>query len=158
MKKKSIVILGLLAALLAFSMVLTGCPDSNGGGGGGGGGGEPAWPASFVYTTYQGDPAGGWAVGGGEASIGFATSPDQENRSYLIVLSDGSFYRLMGVSGTVFTVQKEEESALTGSSWTFTAAASGSGGSAQIVVSASGNTTALANGTYTRGTLPAGDE
>jgi predicted small secreted protein len=33
MKKRGVLILGLPAALLAFSMVLTSCPDPNGGGG-----------------------------------------------------------------------------------------------------------------------------
>jgi hypothetical protein len=156
MNKKNMVILGLLAALLAFSMVLTGCDDPNKDDKKSGGG-EPAWPAAFLYDTYDDAPAGGWAVGGGAATIGFITYPGQDNRSYLVIISGGGFYRLTGISGAVYTVQKEESSELTGDPWTFTAAASGSGGSAQIVVSASGKTSELANGNYSRGTLPTGD-
>ena len=54
MKKRSALIFGLLAVLLAFSMVLTGCPDPNKDDGGGGGGGNPflgTWQATIQQST-----------------------------------------------------------------------------------------------------------
>ena len=52
MKKRSTLIFGLLAALLAFSMVLAGCDDPNKDNGGGGGG--PSIPEGMIGTWTHG--------------------------------------------------------------------------------------------------------
>ena len=64
MKKRSALFFGLLAAVLAFSMVLAGCEDPNGSDGDGGGG--VAWRSELV--------SGGGGLWSGVSSLGFANS------------------------------------------------------------------------------------
>ena len=88
MKKRSALIFGLLAVLLAFSMVLTGCPDPNKDDGGGGGGGNPflgTWQTTIqqytetltfnndgTFTSSWGaDDSGTYTVNGNTATMTF---------------------------------------------------------------------------------------
>ena len=59
MKKRSTLIFGLLAAVLAFSMVLAGCEDPNGSDGDGGGG--VAWRSELVPDSAEGSSFGIWS-------------------------------------------------------------------------------------------------
>ena len=54
MKKRSALIFGLPAMVLAFSMVLAGCEDPNGGGGGGGGGGDDGITIDSFVGEWEG--------------------------------------------------------------------------------------------------------
>ena len=104
MKKKSMVIFGVLAALLAFSVVLASCPDTNKDDGTPP---NPEWPAGFTYrTTEDGTnyPFGWWISGSN--NIGFVKTPAG---SALLIYHTGptdfTSYGLKSKSGDVYTVQ-----------------------------------------------------
>ena len=148
MKKKSMVIFGVLAALLAFSLVLTGCPDTSGGGGGdGGGSGDATWPAGFTHDSPS--PGCWYKYEGGD--MAFITGP---LGSALVVWDDENptYYGLKSKSGDVYTVQKITPNAdgsvqsWDDSEWTFKAVLDADG--LVITVSHSMQTSILANGDY----------
>ena len=155
MKKRSMLILGMLAALLAFSVVLTGCPDTNKDDGTPP---NPEWPAGFTYTTTDDDdnyPFGWWV--NGSSNIAFVKSPAG---SALLKYNssnpnDYTPYGLKSKSGNVYTVQKVtlktdgSVDAWLGSAWTFTAVLNSAG--TTVTVSDSTQNNILPNGDYTKG-------
>ena len=148
MNKRSALIFGLLAAVLAFSLVLAGCDDPNKDNGTP----NPEWPAGFTYGTStdgKNYPMGIWSNQWG--GMGFVKS----SAGSALILSEGGniYYGLKSKSGDVYTVQKmilnanqSDVESWVDDEWTFKAVLS----SDKITVSVSGQPSKLANGDYTK--------
>ena len=154
MKKKSMVIFGVLAALLAFSVVLTGCPDTNKDDGTPP---NPEWPAGFTFTTTNDDnhyPFGYWV--NGLNNIAFVKSPaGSALLKYNTGPTDFTSYGLKSKTGDVYTVQevtlKQDGSVdeWLGSAWSFKAVLNGA--SDTVTVSDSTKNSILPDLAYTKG-------
>ena len=93
MKKRSALIFGLLAALLALSMVLTGCPtDAEDDGGG-----YPKFPAAWIRAD---ESSQWWRVENLYPAVGFYNVPGGGgSMTYYADINSGTLYNLKSFTG-----------------------------------------------------------
>ena len=125
MKKRSTLIFGLLAALLAFSMVLAGCKDPNGDEG------DAGWPAAMEATWKHSQQVTATVIG--TSALGST-----------ITTWGGSTFKLDSITDGTYTVKP----LTSGDGLSFKAVVSGDGNT--LTISASTDTIQLKDGNYAK--------